>query len=402
MERTKKILALLLMLCMVMCFSLTACGSNESSADPGTDQQETADDQSQQSEPSDAPEIKGLTFESELERDYAEQFNVYRYEGGYKYFHIVDGDDFFLVPEGGEVPEGLDESVTVLQAPVKNIYLAATAQMALFLSMDGADSIRMTSLRQDGWTFDEPKQLMDDGKIIYAGKYSEPDYEMLIDEECELAIESTMIYHTPEVQEMIEDLGIPVLVDRSSYESNPVGRMEWIKFYGELIGKEEEAKAFFDEQKSKVESLEDFENTEKTVAFFYISTDGKAIVRSSDDYIPTMIEMAGARYIFKDVADETGKANIPMTIEAFYDAAANADYLVYNASIDSSVKSMSDLLAKDPIISEIKAVKEGNCWSTGSSMYQRTDIAGDMIMDFHTLFTEETPEDKLVYLSKLE
>lgn len=409
MKTTKKIIALLLMLSMVMCFSLTACGSNESSSDPSTDQQteadeqsEAADEQGEQSEPSDAPEIKGLTFESELERDYAEQFNVYRYEGGYKYFHIVDGDDFLLVPEGGEIPEGLDESVTVLQAPVKNIYLAATAQMALFLSMDGADSIRMTSLRQDGWTFDEPKQLMDEGKIIYAGKYSEPDYEMLIDEDCELAIESTMIYHTPEVQEMIEDLGIPVLVDRSSYESNPVGRMEWIKFYGELIGNEEEAKAFFDEQKSKVESLEDFENTEKTVAFFYISTDGKAIVRSSDDYIPTMIEMAGARYIFKDVADETGKANIPMTIEAFYDAAANADYLVYNASIDSSVKSMADLLAKDPIIGELKAVKEGNCWSTGSSMYQRTDIAGDMIMDFHTLFTEENPEDKLVYLSKLE
>jgi len=63
---------------------------------------------------------------------------------------------------------------------------------------------------------------------------------------------------------------------------------------------------------------------------------------------------------------------------------------------------MDDLLAKDPIMSEIKAVKEGNCWSTGSSMYQRTDIAGDMIMDFHTLFTEENPEDKLVYLSKLE
>ena len=290
----------------------------------------------------------------------------------------------------------------MLQAPVKNIYLAATAQMAHFLSMDGADSIRLTSLRSDGWTFDEPKKLTDEGKFVYAGKYSEPDYEMLLDEGCELAIESTMIYHTPEVQEMIEDLGIPVLVDMSSYESNPVGRMEWIKFYAELIGKEAEAKEFFDGQKAKVESLDEFENTEKTVAFFYISTDGKAIVRSSDDYIPTMIEMAGARYIFKDVADETGKANIPMTIEAFYDAAANADYVVYNASIDSSVKSMDDLLAKDPIMSEIKAVKEGNCWSTGSSMYQRTDIAGDMIMDFHTLFTEENPEDKLVYLSKLE
>lgn len=399
MVKIKKPIVLLLILCMVMCFSLSACGSNSEPADPGTDQESS---ESNTATESSAPEIKGLTFESELERDYATEFSVYRYEGGYKYFHIVDGEDFFLVPEGGTVPEGLDESVTVLQAPIENIYLAATALMALFISMDGIDSVRMSSLKPDGWTFDEPKKLMEDGKIVYAGKYSEPDYEMLIDEDCGLAIESTMIYHTPEVLEMIRDLGIPVLVDMSSFESNPLGRMEWIKFFAELIGKEDEAKAFFDSQKEKVEALDDFPNTEKTVAFFYISTDGKAVVRSADDYIPTMIDMAGARYIFKDVTDEAGKSSIPMTIEAFYDIARDADYIVYNASIDSSVKTMSDLLAKDPIMSEMKAVKEGNCWSSGGSMYQRTDIAGDMIMDFHTLFTEDDPETKLQYISKLE
>ena len=392
MNRTKKGIVLLLIFLMVTCFGLTSCGGTGSN-ETGTDQQGGA--------VTSAPEIEGLSFQSELERDYATQFNVYTYEGGYKYFHIVDGDDFLLVPEGGTVPEGLDESVTVLQAPVENIYLAATAQMALFISMGGEDSIRMTSLTQDGWTFDEPKKLMDEGKIVFAGKYSEPDYEMLLDEGCQLAIESTMIYHTPEVQEMIVELGIPVLVDRSSYESNPLGRMEWIKFYGELIGKTEEAKAFFDGQKAKVEGLDEFPNTEKTVAFFYISTDGKAVVRSSDDYIPAMIDMAGGRYIFKDAMDESGKSSVPMTIEAFYDIAANADYIIYNASIDSSVTTMADLIAKDPIMNEMKAVKEGNCWSTGSSMYQRTDIAGDMIMDFHILFTEEDPESKLNYITKL-
>ena len=397
MKRTKRSIILLLIFCMIMCFSLSACGSGSGSAEPAEDQES-----SENEAVTEAPEIKGLTFESELERDYATEFNVYRYEGGYKYFHIVDGDDFFLVPEGGEVPEGLDESVTVLQAPVENIYLAATAQMALFLSMGAEDSIRMTSLKPDGWTFDEPKQLMEEGKILFAGKYSEPDYEMLLDEECGLAIESTMIYHTPEVQEMIEDLGIPVLVDMSSFESNPLGRMEWIKFFAEFVGKEDEAKAFFDKQKAKVEDLNDFPNTEKTVAFFYISTDGKAVVRSADDYIPTMIDMAGARYIFKDVTDEAGKSTIPMTIEAFYDIAQDADYIVYNASIDSSVKTLDDLLAKDPIMSELKAVKEGNCWSSGGSMYQRTDIAGDMIMDFHTLFTSDDPEGQLQYITKLE
>ncbi len=407
MKRSKKLIILMLILCMTMVFSMTACGSGDQGTDPQQEQNQSDEqgdeggEQGSAPEITEAPEIAGLTFESELERDYAEQFAVYRYEGGYKYFHIVDGEDFFLVPEGGSAPEGLPEEVTVLQAPVKNIYLAATAQMALFLSMDGADSLRMTSLKQSGWTYDEPKKLLDEGKLLFAGKYSEPDYEMLLDEDCGLAIESTMIYHSPEIKEMLEDIDIPVMVDRSSYESNPLGRMEWIKFYAELIGREEEAKAFFDEQKAKVDSLKDMENTGMTVAFFYISSDGKANVRRGDDYIPTMIEMAGANYIFKDIQSDTGHSTVPMTMEAFYDKARDADYIIYNASIDSSVQSLDDLLAKDPIMSELKAVKEGNCWSSGGSMYQRTDIAGDMIMDFHTLFTEEDPEGKLQFITKL-
>ena len=404
MMRKKSTAFLAIFLCLMMVFSLSACGSGgggDQTPEPSQQEDGESHESPEGEAPAEAPEIKGLTFESELETYYADQFKVYRYEGGYKYFHIVDGDDFLLVPEGGSVPEGLDESVTVLQGPVENIYLAATAQMALFLSMDGADSVRMTSLRQDGWTYDEPKKLLDEGKIVFAGKYSEPDYELLLDEECGLAIESTMIYHTPEVKEMLEDLGIPVLVDRSSYESNPLGRMEWIKFYGELIGKEAEAAAFVEAQKAEVDTIEDFTNTEKTVAFFYITTDGKANVRSSDDYIPTMIEMAGARYIFKDVTDESGRSTVPMTIEAFYNIARDADYIIYNASIDGSVTNMEELLAKDPILSEMKAVKENNCWSSGGSMYQRTDITGDMIMDLHTLFTDDDPEGKLKYITKL-
>ena len=417
MKTTKKILILLVTLCLLTsCF--TACGKSEEPA-PAPEQEAQADDTEEEqtddaeepaeepeaadpAEGTEAPEIQGLTFESEVEKDYADQFSVYRYEGGYKHFHIVDGDDFLLIPEGGKEPEGLPAEVTVLQAPVENIYLAATAQMALFISMDGTDSVRMTSLKPDGWEYEEPKKLMEDDGILFAGKYSEPDYEMLISEDCGLAIESTMIYHTPEVKEMIEELGIPVLVDRSSYESNPIGRMEWIKFYGELIGKGEEAKAFFDSQKEKVAALDDFPNTGKTVAFFYISTDGKAMVRKGDDYIPTMIEMAGGSYIFKDVSDDSGKSTIPMTMEAFYDVAKDADYIVYNASIDSSVKTLDDLLAKDPIIGEMKAVKDGNCWSSGGAMYQRTDIAGDMIMDFHKLLTEEDPAGDLQFITKLE
>lgn len=51
------------------------------------------------------------------------------------------------------------------------------------------------------------------------------NYETIVSSSCELAVESTMIYHTPEVKEQLERLGIPVLVERSSYESHPLG--EW-------------------------------------------------------------------------------------------------------------------------------------------------------------------------------
>lgn len=86
---------------------------------------------------------------------------------------------------------------------------------------------------------------MQSGDILYAGKYSAPDYELILDENCDIAIESTMIYHSPEIKEQLESFGIPVLIERSSYEAHPLGRLEWIKLYGLLLGKEDEAESFF-------------------------------------------------------------------------------------------------------------------------------------------------------------
>ena len=326
---------------------------------------------------------------------------MYHYKDGYDLIDIHDSQRFLLVPEGGSAPEGLDEDIIVLQKPCNKIYLAATAAMAMFVSMDALDYIRMSSIKKEAWTFDEPKEAMEKGDILYAGKYSAPDYETMLDEQCTLALESTMISHSPEVQEMIEDLGIPVMIDRASYESDPMGRAEWIKLYGVLTDHEEQAEAFFEEQLDSIKELDDFPNTEKTVAFFYVSTDGKVVVKRSTDYIPKMIEIAGARYVFKDLDDESGRTSVDMSMEQFYDSAIDADYVVYNGSIDSSVKTLDDLINKDPVMKNLTAVRNKNCWVTKSAMYQRTDLVAEMILDFHKLFSEDDPQD-LKYISKLE
>lgn len=390
---SKRLTALLLAALMVLTVVLTGCsGGTGGSAGSGD---------AEKAEKSSAPEIPGLTFESELELKRATQFSVYHYADGYDLIDIHDSQRFLLVPEGGKAPEGMDSDIIVLQKPCNRIYLAATAAMAMFVSMDALDYVRMSSIKKEAWTFDEPKEAMEKGDIIYAGKYSAPDYETMLDEQCTLALESTMIDHTPEVKEMIEDLGIPVMVDRASYESDPMGRAEWIKLYGVLTDHEKEAEEFFESQLDSIKDLDDFENTEKTVAFFYVSTDGKVVVKSSTDYVPKMIDIAGARYAFKDIDDDSGRTTVDMSMEQFYDMALSADYIVYNGSIDSSVKTLDDLINKDPVMKNLKAVKDKNCWVTKSAMYQRTDLVAEMILDFHKLFSEDDPQD-LKYISKLE
>lgn len=348
-----------------------------------------------------APQIPGLTYESEMELKYAQCFHVFYYNDGYALIDIKDDGQFLVVPEGKEAPADMDKSITVIQKPVSRIYLAATSAMALFNAIDGLDSIRLSGTQASGWYVDDAAQAMEDGKILFAGKYDEPDYELLINEDCDLAIESTMILHSPKVAEMIKELGIPVMIDHSSYETHPLGRTEWVKLYSVLLGKEKEAAAFFDDQAKVIEDLSGFTNTEKTVAYFYINTDGSAVVRTSDDYIPKMIEIAGGRYIFPDLKNTEGTgSSVRLTMEEFYNQAVNADYLIYNASIDSPITSIDDLLAKSDLFADFKAVKDSNVWCTGKQLYQATDIVGELIKDVHLMLTDGDEKD-MTFLTRV-
>lgn len=347
-----------------------------------------------------APELPGLTFEAETPLQYAQCFHLYRYEGGYTLISILSGGEFLVVPEGGQVPDGLDSSITVLQKPLDRIYLAATSAMSLFNAIGAIDHIRLTGTRASGWYIDAAVDALNSGAMLFSGKYSEPDYELMISEGCNLAIESTMIYHTPKVKEMIEALDIPVLVDRSSYEAHPLGRTEWIKLYAALVGKEEAAATFFDEQASVISELENYENTGKKVAFFAVNSDGSVVIRKPSDYIPKMIALAGGRYAFEDLVTDQTATSISITMENFYAAAVDADVLIYNASISAPISTIDELLALDGLFADFKGVQEGNVWCTGKSFYQATDIVGQMIRDIHLALTDGD-ESQMTFLTRV-
>ena len=151
--------------------------------------------------------FKDLDCNGRMELSCADQFEVEQY-GAYKLITIVDNGRFLLVPKGVKVPADVPADVTVLEQPLENVYLVSSAVMDLVCQIGAVSDLKYTGVKEKDWYVKEAADAMAAGNLIYAGKYSAPDYELLLSGGCTFAIENTMITHNPEVKEKLEELGI--------------------------------------------------------------------------------------------------------------------------------------------------------------------------------------------------
>ena len=384
MRRLTALLAALLLL------AFTGCAANpaqpESTSSPAQADETQADFQ----------------VESAYPLEYAKEFTVDECTGGTRLITIQNAR-YLVVPENSTVPNGLSEDITVLQKPLENVYLVSTSAMDPILKLDARSAVTLSGTSAENWYLPEAKEAMENGEISYAGKYSAPDYERIVSANCGLAIENTMIYHTPEVKEQLEKFGVPVLVERSSYESDPLARMEWVKLYGILLGRTEEAERVFDDAVQRIAPLLDEEPTGKTAAFFSITSNNLATVRKGGDYVAKMIGLAGGSYVFADLTDSGNNlATVNISLEDFYAGARDADVLLYNSTIEGELRTMDELLAKCPMLADFKAVQSGSVWCTSQSLFQQSMELPELILDMNRVFTEDDPDDsELTFLTKL-
>ena len=210
------------------------------------------------------------------------------------------------------------------------------------------------------------------------------------------------IYHSPAVLEQLERLGIPVLVETSSYETLPMGRMEWIKLYAALLDKEDEAEALFNEKMDSVADVLEQQPTGKTVAFFYITSSGAVNVRKSTDYVAKCVAIAGGDYVsFDESAEDNAQSTINIQMESFYHGAVDADVLIYNSIIDGELHTLDELVALDPLMADFKAVKSGNVWCLTKNFYQESLELSDLILDVnHAL--NDAPDTAFHFLTRMK
>ena len=137
----------------------------------------------------------------------------------------------------------------------------------------------------------------------------------------------------------------------------------------------------------------------KSVVFFYISDSGQIVTRKPGDYVTKMIELAGGENILSDLGDDSATSTVHMEPEEFYTSAKDADLIIYNSTISGELNSMDELLSKYALLSDFKAVKNGDVWCTRNNLFQETMKLGAVISDFNKALTGN---EDTVYLYKLE
>ena len=392
-------------------YKITVDAPNDNSSDSkdGTSSTASSEESVARGNITKAPTIKGLTHLKRKELSNAKEFTVdyYKDSSNNTYTLIIIGakDQFLLIPEGGSTPKSLQKDITAIQLPLTKTYVVSSSVMDLIREIDALDGVGYTGTKSSDWHISRIASLVKNGTIQYAGKYRAPDYEMLRSGGCNLAIENTMIYHSPAVKEKLESLGIPVMVERSAYETNPMGRLEWVKLYGELYGKSTEANQFYEKQLKRYQKIAskvlDSNSGAKKVAIFAINASGGVTIRSSNDYLAKLIEQAGGEYASADSdSSSSSKATITIQMEDFYRIAKDADVLIYNSTIEGSVGSRKVLAKKSSLLKKFNAMKTGEVYSLGPDFFQNSTKLVDVMEDIYHILTGEN--NSLSVLTKIK
>ena len=265
---------------------------------------------------------------------YAQGFTVQRFDT-YIMVEVRDPWDstrllqrYLLVDRTKSVPGGLPKG-TIVKVPVKDIEIYTSVHAAIIDQLHETDKVIGVC---EPRYMDTPaiQEGIQAGRIADLGEATSPNIEKMIEIGAELVIASPFQNSS---YGPVEKIGIPIIEGADYMEAFPLGRTEWIRFYGLLFGKEEMADSIFKETEQAYLSLKDLTaNIDNRPTVLSEKKFGSSwYVPSGDSYMAHLIEDAGADYMFKDLP---GAGSTPLAFETVFDKAIHADiWLVkYNQS----------------------------------------------------------------------
>lgn len=256
-----------------------------------------------------APEILGLTFEEEVELEYAQYMKIFKYNDGIVLFEVdmttdsvLDDEEleplefaeddgtktvaeyvtemylsgvakYLIVPEDVELPAGLDKQYIVISKPITGTYVTSSEALAALEQLELLEIVTALGVKPEDCTNAVLRKAMEDGSVVFGGEFGEPNYRELVKNKVNLVLatdqllplnektvaerkleltqeeELTAEEYRARFRDMVEryaTLGISMIIDRSASEEEELAQVEWLHLYGILFDLEEETTAIVD------------------------------------------------------------------------------------------------------------------------------------------------------------
>ena len=262
---------------------------------------------------------------------YAENLQIVEYDGYTKVAIRNPWDTlrtlhtYLLVDSCQPLPEHLPQG-TIVRTPLSNALVYSSVHLSLLQQLDAMHSVGGICDLQYLNLLPEVKQAVLDGEISNCGDSMAPDVERIIDMHPDAILLSP--FENSGGYGAIEKLGVPLIECADYMETSPLGRAEWMRFYGRLVGKRAEADSLFTlveknyyalkERASQAESRLKVIPDLKTGSTWYMP--------GGNSYIAGLYRDACVEYAF---ADDTHSGSVPLSFEAVFDKVGDADVWLF-------------------------------------------------------------------------
>ena len=235
---------------------------------------------------------------------------------------------YLLVDRERKIPSNLPQG-TVVKTPVRNVVVYTSVHAAIIDMLGEADKV-IGVCEPQYMTTPSILEGLREGRIANLGESTSPNVEKIIDMGTEVIIASPFEHagYGP-----AEKLGIPIVEAADYMEASPLGRTEWIRFYGLLFGKADAADSIFRATERDYLALKELTKdvTSRPKVFSEKKYGSAWYMPSGNSYIASLYADAGADYVFKDLP---GEGSTPLAFETVLNRAIHADMWLLKYNMD--------------------------------------------------------------------
>lgn len=299
--------------------------------------------------------------------------------------------------KSSNLPEG-----TIVRTPLKNAIVYSSVHNSLIAEIGGIESIAGVC---DIQYIKHPqiKAMYEKGVITDCGSSMSPDIEKIIDLNADAVLLSP--FENSGGYGRIESIGVPIIECADYMETSPLGRAEWMKFYGLLTGREQEADSLFRSVENEYLSLKQIAKdvTNRPTVISELKYSSAWYVPGGKSTTAKMIDNAGADYIFSYT---TESGSVPMSFETVLDKGQKADFwlIKYNQKQDKTYSELKKDYSPYTNFDAWKNKRIFGCNTSYVNFYEETPfhpeaLLRDLIIIFHP---EIMKDEKTRYFTGLK